>query len=102
MRRRIGYLSGDTPLPRDAIDKFLRFIGRARGLEGENLEQGFEWAIDVCGLDAVLLQRVDECSTGFRQRIGLATALIHNPPILLLDELHTALTPCRSWRSETC
>ncbi len=87
VRRRIGYLSGDTPLYREMrVDKFLRFIGRARGLEGENLEQGFEWAVDVCGLDVVLLQRVDECSTGFRQRIGLATALIHDPPILLLDE----------------
>lgn len=87
VRRRIGYLSGDTPLYREMrVDKFLRFIGRARGLEGEALEQGFEWAVDVCGLDAVLLQRVDECSTGFRQRIGLATALIHDPPILLLDE----------------
>ena len=87
VRRRIGYLSGDTPLYREMrVDKFLRFIGRARGLEGEKLEQGFEWAVDVCGLDAVLLQRVDECSTGFRQRIGLATALIHDPPILLLDE----------------
>ena len=87
VRRRIGYLSGDTPLYREMrVDKFLRFIGRARGLEGENLEQGFEWAVDVCGLDAVFLQQVDECSTGFRQRIGLATALIHDPPILLLDE----------------
>ena len=87
VRRRIGYLSGDTPLYREMrVDKFLRFIGRARGLEGEALKQGFEWAVDVCGLDAVLLQRVDECSTGFRQRIGLATALIHDPPILLLDE----------------
>jgi ABC-2 type transport system ATP-binding protein len=87
VRRRIGYLSGDTPLYREMrVDKFLRFIGRARGLEGEALEKGFEWAVDVCGLDAVLLQRVDECSTGFRQRIGLATALIHDPPILLLDE----------------
>lgn len=87
VRRRIGYLSGDTPLYREMrVDKFLRFIGRARGLEGEALEQGFEWAVDVCGLDTVLPQRVDECSTGFRQRIGLATALIHDPPILLLDE----------------
>jgi ABC-2 type transport system ATP-binding protein len=87
VRRRIGYLSGDTPLYREMrVDKFLRFIGQARGLEGDALEKGFDWAVDVCGLEGVLLQRVDQCSTGFRQRIGLATALIHDPPILLLDE----------------
>ncbi len=87
VRRRMGYLSGDTPLYREMrVDKFLRFIGRARGLEGDELERGFDWAVDVCRLHNVLLQRVDECSTGFRQRIGLATALIHDPPILLLDE----------------
>lgn len=87
VRRRIGYLAGDTPLYREMrVDKFLRFIGRARGLDGDALEKGFAWAVDVCSLQGVLLQRVDECSTGFRQRIGLATALIHDPPILLLDE----------------
>ncbi len=87
VRRRIGYLSGDTPLYREMrVDKFLRFVGQARGLMGDELEQGFSWAVEVCGLEGVLLQRVDECSTGFRQRIGLATALIHDPPILLLDE----------------
>ena len=87
MRRRIGYLSGDTPLYQEMrVDKFLRFIAEARGLTGDALEQGLAKAIDLCSLDTVLKQRVKECSTGFRQRIGLGSALIHDPPILLLDE----------------
>lgn len=87
VRRRIGYLAGDTPLYREMrVDKFLRFIGEARGLRNAELKQGFARAVEICDLESVLLQRIDHCSTGFRQRIGLATALIHDPPILLLDE----------------
>jgi ABC-2 type transport system ATP-binding protein len=87
VRRRIGYLSGDTPLYLDMrVDKFLRFVGRARGLRGPELAHHFERTAQVCGIQEVLQQRVGQCSTGFRQRIGLASALIHDPPILLLDE----------------
>ncbi len=87
VRRKIGYLSGDTPLYQGMrVDKFLRFIGRARSLGGEDLRRQFEWVVDVCGIQDVLFKRVNQCSTGFRQRIGLATALIHDPSILLLDE----------------
>ena len=87
VRRQIGYLSGDTPLYQGMrVDKFLRFIGQARGLRGSELKKQFDWVVDVSSLEAVLLKRVNQCSTGFRQRIGLATALIHDPPILLLDE----------------
>ena len=87
VRRRIGYLSGDTPLYRDMrVDEFLRFIGHARGLRNADLERHFDETVDLCGVGDVLAMRVDQCSTGFRQRIGLATALIHDPPILLLDE----------------
>lgn len=87
VRRRIGYLSGDTPLyPDMRVDKFLRFIGRARGLRGTELAHHFDHTVQGCGIESVLLQRVNQCSTGFRQRIGLASALIHDPPILLLDE----------------
>jgi len=87
VRRRIGYLAGDTPLYQTMrVDRFLRFVGQARGLTGDRLADAFEWVVGVCGLSPVLLQRIFECSTGFRQRIGLASALIHNPPILLLDE----------------
>ena len=87
LRQRIGYLAGDTPLYQDMrVDKFLRFVGAARGLRGDGLEARFEATVGVCGLEPVLLQKVSECSTGFRQRLGLAGALIHDPPILLLDE----------------
>ena len=87
VRRRIGYLSGDTPLYQEMrVDKFLRFIARARGLEGDALQQGLARAVELCGIEDVLTQRIKECSTGFRQRIGLATAMVHNPPVLLLDE----------------
>ena len=86
-RRKIGYLAGDTPLYQDMrVDKFLRFIGRARGLRGDSLRERFEHIVALCDIESVLLQRVNQCSTGFRQRVGLATALIHDPPILLLDE----------------
>ena len=87
VRDRIGYLAGDTPLYQDMrVDKFLRFVGTARGLRGDLLDARFDETVSVCGLESVLLQRVNECSTGFRQRLGLAGALIHDPPILLLDE----------------
>lgn len=87
VRKRIGYLSGDTPLYQAMrVDKFLRFCGRVRGLSGETLDKSLDRVIDICGLTPHLYKRVNQCSTGFRQRIGLGSALIHDPPILLLDE----------------
>ena len=87
VRRRIGYLAGDTPLYREMrVDKLLLFVGAARGLGKRELRDSFERVVELCDIESVLLQRVSQCSTGFRQRIGLATALIHDPPVLLLDE----------------
>lgn len=87
VRRRIGYLPGDTPLyPEMRVDRFLVFVGQAHGLRGQVLKQGLERVVEQFGLGPVLQQRISQCSTGFRQRIGLAAALIHDPPVLLLDE----------------
>lgn len=87
VRKMIGYLSGDTPLYQGMrVDRFLNFIGQARGLKGAELKRQFSWVVDIIGLEEVLMKRINQCSTGFRQRIGLATALIHDPDILLLDE----------------
>ena len=87
VRKMIGYLSGDTPLYQGMrVDRFLKFIGQARGLKGAELHRQFSWVVDITGTEEVLMKRINQCSTGFRQRIGLATALIHDPNIVLLDE----------------
>jgi ABC-2 type transport system ATP-binding protein len=87
VRRLIGYLPGDTPLYRDmVVADLVRFVGGAHGLAGTELETALTRVIDMCGIGPVLSLRVRECSTGFRQRVGLSCALIHDPTVLLLDE----------------
>lgn len=94
VRRRVGYLPGDTPLyAAMRVLSFLDFVGRAHGLDGQRLRERRQAVIDGCGLEPVLGKRVQECSTGFRKRIGLAAALIHDPPVLLLDEPTHGLDP---------
>ena len=87
VRRRIGYLPGDTPLYADmVVADLVRFVAGAHGLRGPALEAALDRVVAVCGIGPVLAQRVRHCSTGFRQRVGLAAALVHDPPVLLLDE----------------
>lgn len=87
VRRRIGYLPGDTPLYGDMeVMDLVRFAAGAHGLRGAALEMALERVVEVCGIGPVLTMRVHQCSTGFRQRVGLAAALVHDPPVLLLDE----------------
>lgn len=94
VRARIGYLSGDNPLYFGMrADRFLEFVGRARGLAGARLSRQLAWVSEVCGIGDVLGQRIHECSTGFRQRIGLAGSLVHDPGVLLLDEPTHGLDP---------
>lgn len=98
-RRNIGYLAGDSPAYRDMrVDRFLLFVGRARGLEAEVLRAGFERVVADLALGDVLLKRLRDCSTGFRQRVGLAAAIIHDPPVLLLDEPAHGLDPLQVFR----
>jgi ABC-2 type transport system ATP-binding protein len=94
VRRALGYLTEHNALY-DAmrVDRFLRFMGRARGLSGARLAERVEWVIGACSLAAVTGKRVDQCSKGYRQRIGVAAALIHDPKVILLDEPTHGLDP---------
>jgi len=94
VRRSLGYLTEHNALwDGMRVDRFLRFMGRARGLTGEHLERRTEWVVQACTLGEVLRKRLQECSKGFRQRIGVAAALIHDPRVILLDEPTHGLDP---------
>lgn len=93
-RASIGYLTEHNALFEAMhVRRFLDFIARARGLEKERRAERTAWVIERCGIEGVLAQRIRECSKGYRQRIGLAAALIHDPPVLLLDEPTHGLDP---------
>jgi len=93
-RRRIGYLPGDTPLYHEMrTDRYLAFVAQAHGCSGSALQERLAWVTEACGLADALRKRIKECSTGYRKRIGLAGALIHDPPVILLDEPTHGLDP---------
>jgi len=94
VRRSLGYLPEHNALYEGMrVDRYLDFMGKARGLRGALLKERIEWAVDKCSLQPVIGKRVSECSKGFRQRIGVGSALLHNPPVILLDEPTHGLDP---------
>jgi ABC-2 type transport system ATP-binding protein len=94
IKRSIGYLPENAPLYTDLnVMEYLEFIADARGLVGSNKARRIGEVIGECGLEPVVYRRIDDLSKGFRQRTGLAQAIIHNPQILILDEPTTGLDP---------
>lgn len=94
VRRLIGYLPEHNPLYTDMyIPEFLKFCGSLYGLKGRKLRQRTEEIMDVCGLLPELGKKIDKLSKGYRQRVGLAQALIHEPEVLILDEPTSGLDP---------
>ncbi len=94
VRRALGYLPEHNALYDGMrVDRFLSFVGRARGLGGARLAERTDWAVGACSLQAVLGKRVHQCSKGYRQRIGVAAALLHDPPVIVLDEPTHGLDP---------
>jgi len=87
VRCSLGYLPEHNALYDGMrVDRFLRFIGSARGLTNKILRERMDWVIGKCNLELVVGKRINQCSKGYRQRIGVAQALIHNPRVILLDE----------------
>jgi ABC-2 type transport system ATP-binding protein len=91
---RLGYLPENGPLYADMTPlSLLRFFGAARGLAGPRLRARIEDVVSRCALEAVIEKPVHKLSKGYRQRVGMAQALLHEPDVLILDEPTGGLDP---------
>jgi len=94
VRKRIGYLPEDSPLYTDiGVVDYLNFVAEVRAIPKNGRSGRVKEMIDVCGLERVVRKDIGELSRGYRQRVGLAQALIHDPDILILDEPTAGLDP---------
>lgn len=93
-RARIGYLPESAPLYLDMeVTDFLAYIARLRAVAAKEIPARLKEMIGVCGLKEVVGRPLGQLSKGYRQRVGLAAAMIHRPPILILDEPTSGLDP---------
>jgi ABC-2 type transport system ATP-binding protein len=94
VRRSLGYLPETAPLYNElTVSQFLRFAARAKGVAAKDEQAELDRVIDSCLLTGVRNTLTSSLSKGFRQRVGLAQALLHNPPLLILDEPTIGLDP---------
>lgn len=93
-RQMLGFLPEGAPTyPEMSVEGFLRFCARVRGFSGVGLAERVNRAIELTSLRGVRLQPVETLSKGFKRRVGLAQALLHDPPVLVLDEPTDGLDP---------
>lgn len=93
-QRTIGYLPEGAPAYGDMTPRgFLRFIARVRRLSGADAEKAIDRAVEATELGGVLEQPIDTLSKGFRRRVGLAQSILHDPPVLIMDEPTDGLDP---------
>lgn len=94
VRRKVGYLPENNPLYLDMyVHEYLQFIGSMYALKGATLRERIAQMINLCGLSWEQNKKIGALSKGYRQRVGLAQALIHDPQVLILDEPTTGLDP---------
>jgi ABC-2 type transport system ATP-binding protein len=94
VKRRVGYLAEVPPLYEDMdTSSFLRFVGRLKGIVRKKLGAEVDRVLATCGLEEVRSRRIGNLSKGFRQRIGVAQALLGDPEVLILDEPTIGLDP---------
>src|SRR5438034_6186705 len=94
VKRRIGYLPETPPVYQElTVTEYLQFVGRLHGLGGKILTSSMQREIERLGLGTVQHRLIGNLSRGYRQRVGLAQALLHDPQILILDEPTVGLDP---------
>jgi ABC-2 type transport system ATP-binding protein len=94
VKRRIGYLPEAPPLyPEMETTEYLVFVGKIKGLSGDELGKRVDYVCERCAITDVKKKLLGKLSKGYRQRVGLAQAIIHNPDVLILDEPTAGLDP---------
>jgi ABC-2 type transport system ATP-binding protein len=94
VKKRIGYLPETPPIyPEMETLEYLRFVGKLKGLSGANLQKRVDYVCERCAIADVKNKLLGKLSKGYRQRVGLAQAIIHNPDVLVLDEPTAGLDP---------
>src|SRR6202163_2531502 len=94
VKKRIGYLPEVPPLyPEMETAEYLKFVGQLKGLSGAELQKRIDYVCERCSVADVRNKLLGKLSKGYRQRVGLAQAIIHNPDVLVLDEPTAGLDP---------
>jgi ABC-2 type transport system ATP-binding protein len=94
VKKRIGYLPEMPPLyPEMETAEYLKFVGKLKGLRGPDLRKRIDYVCERCAIVDVKTKLLGKLSKGYRQRVGLAQAIIHNPDVLILDEPTAGLDP---------
>lgn len=94
VRRRVGYLPESTPLyPEMRVREYLNFRGKLRGMDASERHSAIRRVVDRCWLTAFIDRPIGQLSKGMKQRVGLADAIMHDPPVLILDEPTIGLDP---------
>ena len=94
VKKRVGYLPETPPIyPEMETSEYLKFVGKLKGLSGSEVQKRVDYVCDRCAIADVRNQLLGKLSKGYRQRVGLAQAIIHNPDVLILDEPTAGLDP---------
>jgi len=96
VRENLGYLPENVPLYTEMkVDEYLDFRGQLRKMDRETRRKRIDYVVDRCWLKDVRRRTIGHLSKGFRQRVGLADSLLHNPPVLIMDEPTVGLDPAQ-------